>query len=145
MLSNTGMRYTVNVTRRISARSISVTGKTGRRNWLLSTILQEPQAIPKVSCSPIAVSGRTWPIVMRCFPSNRATISFPCFLWDTFSVWYTIFLYGFSAGAHIYFLTRMPSPKIICTIFLGDQTQSYLLRTFDCRKDYQERYPPQSG
>ena len=85
-----GMRYTVNVTRRISARSISVTGKTGPRNWLLSTILQEPQAIQKVSCSPIAVSGRMWPIVLKCFPSNRATISFPCFLWDTFSVWYTI-------------------------------------------------------
>ena len=80
----------VNVTRRISARSISVTGKTGPRNWLLSTILQEPQAIQKVSCSPIAVSGRMWPIVLKCFPSNRATISFPCFLWDTFSVWYTI-------------------------------------------------------
>ena len=29
------------------------------------------------------------------------------------------FLYGFSAGAHIYFLTRMPSPKIISPIFLS--------------------------
>lgn len=28
------------------------------------------------------------------------------------------FLYGFSAGAHIYFLTRMPSPKIISQSFL---------------------------
>ena len=56
----------------------------------ISTILQELQAIQKVSCSPIAVSGRMWPIVLKCFPSNRATISFPCFLWDTFSVWYTI-------------------------------------------------------
>ena len=27
------------------------------------------------------------------------------------------FLYGFSAGAHIYFLTRMPSPKIISQSF----------------------------
>ena len=27
------------------------------------------------------------------------------------------FLYGFSAGAHIYFLTRMPSPKIIAQSF----------------------------
>ena len=27
------------------------------------------------------------------------------------------FLYGFSAGAHIYFLTRMPSPKIIAQPF----------------------------
>ena len=27
------------------------------------------------------------------------------------------FLYGFSAGAHIYFLTRMPSPKIIAQFF----------------------------
>lgn len=27
------------------------------------------------------------------------------------------FLYGFSAGAHIYFLTRMPSPKIIAKSF----------------------------
>ena len=28
------------------------------------------------------------------------------------------FLYGFSAGAHIYFLTRMPSPKIIAQSFV---------------------------
>ena len=27
------------------------------------------------------------------------------------------FLYGFSAGAHIYFLTRMPTPKIIAQSF----------------------------
>ena len=27
------------------------------------------------------------------------------------------FLYGFSAGAHLYFLTRMPSPKIIAQSF----------------------------
>lgn len=117
MLSNTGMRYTVNVTRRISARSISVTGKTGPRNWLLSTILQEPQAIQKVSCSPIAVSGRMWPIVLKCFPvkpGDHIVSMLP--MGHVFGMVYD-FLYGFSAGAHIYFLTRMPSPKIISQSF----------------------------
>ena len=64
MLSNTGMRYTVNVTRRISARSISVTGKTGPRNWLLSTILQELQAIQKGVMLPYR---SIWSNVAYCF------------------------------------------------------------------------------
>ena len=33
------------------------------------------------------------------------------------------FLYGFSAGAHIYFLTRMPSPKIIAQSFAEIKTR----------------------
>ena len=36
------------------------------------------------------------------------------------------FLYGFSAGAHLYFLTRMPSPKIIAQSFSEIKRASYL-------------------
>ena len=55
------------------------------------------------------------------------------------------FLYGFSAGAHIYFLTRMPSPKIIAQSFAEIKAKSDLLCTFDRRENYQKRYSSESG
>ena len=50
------------------------------------------------------------------------------------------FLYGFSAGAHIYFLDAYAVSKNHFPIFLRNQTQSDFLCTVDCGKDYQERY-----
>lgn len=54
------------------------------------------------------------------------------------------FLYEFSAGCQIYFLTRMPSPKIIFQAFSevkphgGSRTAYY-------RKDYQEERASETG
>ena len=47
---------------------ISVTGRTVRKNWLSSIIPPALPDIPKESCSPTAVFGRTWHTVSRCFP-----------------------------------------------------------------------------
>lgn len=48
--------------------NISVTGRTVRKNWLSSIIPPALPDIPKESCSPTAVFGRTWHTVSRCFP-----------------------------------------------------------------------------
>ena len=43
------------------------------------------------------------------------------------------FLYGFSAGAHLYFLTRMPSPKIIAQSFVEKIIKKEVLLRLDNR------------
>ena len=61
-----------------------------------------------------------WSNVAYCFemlpvkPGDHIVSMLP--LGHVFGMVYD-FLYGFSAGAHIYFLTRMPSPKIIAQSF----------------------------
>ena len=61
-----------------------------------------------------------WSIVAYCFemlpvkPGDHIVSMLP--MGHVFGMVYD-FLYGFSAGAHIYFLTRMPSPKIISQSF----------------------------
>ena len=61
-----------------------------------------------------------WSNVAYCFemlpvkPGNHIVSMLP--MGHVFGMVYD-FLYGFSAGAHIYFLTRMPSPKIISQSF----------------------------
>ena len=61
-----------------------------------------------------------WSNVAYCFemlpvkPGDHIVSMLP--MGHVFGVVYD-FLYGFSAGAHIYFLTRMPSPKIIAQSF----------------------------
>ena len=61
-----------------------------------------------------------WSNVAYCFemlpvkPGDHIVSMLP--MGDVFGMVYD-FLYGFSAGAHIYFLTRMPSPKIISQSF----------------------------
>ncbi len=61
-----------------------------------------------------------WSNVAYCFemlpvkPGDHIVSMLP--MGHVFSMVYD-FLYGFSAGAHIYFLTRMPSPKIIAQSF----------------------------
>ena len=61
-----------------------------------------------------------WSNVAYCFemlpvkPGDHIVSMFP--MGHVFGMVYD-FLYGFSAGAHIYFLTRMPSPKIISQSF----------------------------
>lgn len=45
----------------------------------------------KGSCSPIAAFGPMLHIAMRCSPYVRATILYPCCLWDMYLVWCTIF------------------------------------------------------
>ena len=80
------------VSPRISAPSISVTARRNHpKNWLSSTILRAPRDIPKGSCSPIAAFGPMLHIAMRCSPYVRATILYPCCLWDMYLVWCTIF------------------------------------------------------
>ena len=58
-LTYAGTLFTVSVIRRISAPNISVTGRTVRKNWLSSIIPPALPDIPKESCSPTAVFGRT--------------------------------------------------------------------------------------
>ena len=61
-----------------------------------------------------------WSNVAYCFemlpvkPGDHIVSMLP--MGHVFGIVYD-FLYGFSAGAHIYFLTRMPSPKIIAQSF----------------------------
>lgn len=52
--------------------------------------------------------------MMRVNPGDHIVSMLP--LGHVFGMVYD-FLYGFSAGAHLYFLTRMPSPKIIAQSF----------------------------
>ena len=52
--------------------------------------------------------------MMRVQPGDHIVSMLP--LGHVFGMVYD-FLYGFSAGAHLYFLTRMPSPKIIAQSF----------------------------
>ena len=66
---------------------------------------------------PIVVCGRILNLHLKYWSWKPETRLYPCFLWRTMYGLAFEFLYEFSVGCHIYFLTRMPSPKIIFQAF----------------------------
>ena len=54
------------------------------------------------------------------------------------------FLYGISAGAHLYFLTRMPSPKIIAQSFAEIKPRGHLMRAAYRGENHQEKHLAES-
>ena len=95
----------------------------------------------KGSCSPIAAFGPMLHIAMRCSPYVRATILYPCCLWDMYLVWCTIFYTVFPQAPICISLPVCRLPKIIAQSFSGNQATGHFVCTAYRRKDYQEGYP----
>ena len=117
MLLNTGMQYMVG---NIPRTSVQNTFATGRIILKELAIINYTSGTTGYSKGVMLPYRSLWSNVTYCFemlpvkPGDHIVSMLP--MGHVFGMVYD-FLYGFSAGAHIYFLTRMPSPKIISQSF----------------------------